>query len=48
MNIRAQYNSLKSKAKKALLDGEMKLYMQLLNDVENLNLILVKANQPKR
>jgi len=48
MNIREKYKELKNAAKQALLAGEMKLYMQLLNDVENLNLILVRANQPKR
>ena len=48
MNIKEKYKELKDTAKQALLAGEMKLYMQLLNDVENLNLILVRANQPKR
>ena len=45
MDLITQYKGLKEKAKRALLAGEMKLYLQLLNDVENFNLILV--NVPK-
>lgn len=45
MDIRKKYNELKKRAKQALLDGEMKLYMKLLNDMENFNLILVSVNK---
>ena len=48
MNIRKKYLELKENAKQALLKGEMNLYIQLLNDVENLNLILIKANNNQR
>lgn len=48
MDLRSQYKALKEKAKQALLEGEMKLYLQLLNDVENFNLILVTVPKNRR
>jgi hypothetical protein len=48
MEIKKKYIQLKEKAKKALLEGEMKLYIQLLNDLENFNLILVSTQKGKR
>ena len=48
MELRKRYLELKAKAKQALLDGEMKLYLKLLNDVENFNLILISTQQQKR
>ena len=47
MDLLKKYYKLKEKAKEALLAGEVKLYMQLLNDLENFNLILV-TNTPKQ
>ncbi len=48
MELRKKYLELKAKAKQALLAGEMKLYIQLLNDVENFNLILISTQPEKR
>ena len=48
MDLIEQYKALKEKAKQALLAGEMKLYLQLLNDVENFNLILVRVPKNRR
>ena len=48
MYLKKRYLELKEKAKEALLKGEMKLYLTLLNDLENFNLILISTNKIKK
>lgn len=42
LELRKRYIELKEKAKQLMLQGEMKLYMELLTEIEQMNLILVR------
>jgi len=43
LELRKRYIELKEKAKQLMLKGEMKLYMELLTEIEQMNLILVRV-----
>jgi len=43
LELRRRYIELKEKAKQLMLKGEMKLYLELLTEMEQMNLILVKV-----
>ena len=43
LELRKRYIELKEKAKQFMLKGEMKLYMELLTEIEQMNLILVRV-----
>ncbi|MDG1476516.1 MAG: hypothetical protein P8Q14_05180 [Vicingaceae bacterium] len=43
LELRKRYIELKAKAKELMLKGEMKLYLELLTEIEQMNLILVKV-----
>lgn len=43
MNLIERYFELKQKAKNAMVNGELGKYMNLLIEVEQLQLILIKA-----
>lgn len=45
MNLYERYLELKRKAKEAMVNGELGKYMQLLIEAEQVQLILIKANQ---
>ena len=45
LELRKRYLELKQKAKQMMLEGNMKTYLQLMTEVEQLNLILVRANK---
>ena len=42
LEIRKRYIALKQRAIELLINGEMKLYLELLTEMEQMNLILVK------
>ncbi len=44
LELRRRYIELKERAKQLMLKGEMKLYMELLREMEQMNLILVKVS----
>lgn len=44
LELRKRYIELKSKAKELMLKGEMNKYVELLTELEQMNLILVKSN----
>ena len=43
LELRKRYIELKAKAKELMLQGETKLYIELLTEIEQMNLILVKV-----
>lgn len=43
LELRRRYIELKERAKQLMLKGEMKLYMELLTEMEQMNLILIKV-----
>lgn len=43
MNLIERYLELKRKAKNAMINGELSKYMQLLIEVEQLQLVLVRT-----
>jgi len=43
MNLVERYLELKRKAKNAMVNGELSKYMQLLIEVEQLQLVLIKV-----
>lgn len=43
LELRKRYIELKEKAKQLMLAGEMKLYLEHLIEIEQMNLILVKV-----
>jgi|GEM_PF-2725495 len=45
LELRKKYIELKQKAKQLMLEGKMNQYIELLTEVEQLNLIIVKANR---
>jgi len=45
MEIRKRYIELKEKAKKAMLEGKVKTYLQLLAQAEELNFVMVRVNR---
>ena len=45
LELRKRYIELKQKAKQLMLEGKMNQYIELLTEVEQLNLIIVKANK---
>lgn len=45
LELRKRYLELKLKAKQLMLEGKMNQYLELLTEVEQLNLIIVKANR---
>lgn len=45
LEIRKRYLELKAKAKKVMLTGQMNAYFELLIEMEQLNLILVRVNK---
>jgi hypothetical protein len=42
MEIKKRYLELKRKAKKAMLEGKMKSYLQLLTQAEELNFVMIR------
>jgi len=42
LELRKRYRALKEKGKQLMMQGEMKLYLELLTEMEQMNLILVK------
>lgn len=42
LELRKRYIALKEKGKQLMMRGEMKLYLELLTEMEQMNLILVK------
>ena len=45
LELRKRYLELKTKAKQMMLEGNMKNYLKLMTEVEQLNLILVRVNK---
>lgn len=45
LELRKRYLELKQKAKQMMLEGNMNKYLQLMTEIEQMNLILVKANK---
>lgn len=45
LELRKRYLELKQKAKQLMLEGRMNNYIELLTEIEQLNLIIVKANK---
>ena len=45
LELRKRYIELKQKAKQLMLDGKMNQYIEMLTEIEQLNLIIVKANR---
>ena len=45
LELRKRYIELKQKAKKMMLEGRMNAYLELLTEIEQLNLILVRINK---
>ena len=45
LELRKRYLELKQKAKQLMLEGKMNQYLELLTEVEQLNLIIVRANK---
>ena len=45
LELRRRYFELKAKAKQLMLEGQMAKYLEVLTEVEQLNLILVKVNK---
>jgi len=45
IELRKRYLELKQMAKELMLEGKMNRYIELLTEIEQLNLILVKANR---
>ncbi|MGB0882829.1 MAG: hypothetical protein ACPGSO_07720 [Vicingaceae bacterium] len=43
LELRKRYIALKAKAKELMLKGEMKMYMETLMELEQMNLILVRV-----
>ncbi len=43
LELRKRYIELKEKAKELMLRGEMKSYIELLTEIEQMNLILVRV-----
>jgi hypothetical protein len=43
LELRKRYIELKERAKQLMLKGEMKSYMELLTEIEQMNLILVRV-----
>lgn len=45
LELRKRYIELKQKAKQLMLEGKMNQYIEMLTEIEQLNLIIVKANR---
>lgn len=45
IELRKRYLELKQMAKQLMLEGKMNRYIELLTEIEQMNLILVKANK---
>jgi len=45
LELRKRYLELKAKAKKVMLAGQMNAYFELLIEMEQLNLILIRVNK---
>lgn len=45
LELRKRYIELKQKAKQLMLEGNMNKYLEMLTEIEQLNLIIVKANR---
>lgn len=45
LELRKRYLELKQKAKQLMLEGKTNQYLELLTEVEQLNLIIVRANR---
>jgi hypothetical protein len=45
LELRKRYFELKTKARQLMLEGKMAKYLEVLTEVEQLNLILVKVNK---
>ncbi len=45
LELRKRYLKLKAEAKQMMLDGNMEIYLELLTQIEQMNLILVKVNK---
>ena len=43
LELRKRYLKLKSTAKKMMIEGKIKKYLELMTEVEQLNLILVRV-----
>ncbi|MBI2279128.1 MAG: hypothetical protein HYU68_00320 [Bacteroidetes bacterium] len=47
MTLKDKYIMLKQKAKKAMINGQLNRYLQLILEVEQLSLVLVKSNNKR-
>ena len=45
LELRKRYLELKVKAKQMMLEGNMSMYLKLMTEVEQMNLILVRVNK---
>ncbi len=45
LELRKRYFELKAKARQLMLEGKMAKYLEVLTEVEQLNLILVRVNK---
>ena len=45
LELRKRYLELKQIAKQLMLEGNMNRYIELLTEIEQLNLIIVRANK---
>ena len=45
LELRKRYLELKAKANQMMLEGNMSNYLKLMTEVEQLNLIIVRANK---
>jgi len=45
LELRKRYLELKQKAKRMMLEGNMNTYLQLMTEIEQMNLILVRVNK---
>jgi len=45
MDIKKRYIELKNKAKKAMLEGKVSVYLQLLSQAEELNLVMIRVGK---
>jgi len=45
LELRKRYLELKSKAKQLMLEGKMKTYLELMTEIEQMNLILIRVSK---
>ncbi len=45
LELRKRYLELKAKARQMMIEGKMNKYLELLTEIEQMNLILVRVNR---